>query len=143
MGADIVLAVDLNAVPHVLERFSDQQEPPSKQPPAAARAPLKDIPSAVTRLIEDTKRAVSDEIDKAKQRMNAQPHLFETAMAASDIVQMQIARARNMNCPPDILLTPDMRAAMPNAFDRADEFIEIGRQSVLAHADHLKRLLAG
>lgn len=140
LGADIVIAVDLNAVPRVLDRF----DPPPATPPALTpktQLPATTFSGAVSRLIEDTQAAVQRQIDFAKARADASPHLFETAYAAADIFQMHLARARAAADPPDIMLRPDMRDAMPTAFDRADEFIEEGRRALLAEADRIKELL--
>lgn len=140
LGAEIVIAVDLNAVPRVLDRFDT---PPATVPAVipADQHPAPGITGAVAKLIEDTKAAVRRQIDFAKARTHASPHLFETAYAAADIFQMHLARSRAENCPPDILLRPDMRDAMPTAFDRADEFIEEGRQALLAQRGQIKNLL--
>lgn len=141
LGADVVVAVDLNAVPRVLERF----DPPPPGPPALVpetQPPATTFTGAVTRLIDETQTAVQRQIDLAKARADAAPHLFETAYAAADIFQMHLARARAEIDPPDVMLKPDMRDAMPTAFDRADEFIEEGRRALLAEADRIKALLA-
>ena len=141
LGADVVVAVDLNAVPRVLERF----DPPPPGPPALvpeAQPPATTFTGAVSRLIDETQAAVQRQIDLAKARADAAPHLFETAYAAADIFQMHLARARAKADPPDVMLKPDMRDAMPTAFDRADEFIEEGRRALLAEADRIKALLA-
>lgn len=141
LGADVVVAVDLNAVPRVLERF----DPPPASPPALttkSQLPAKTLTGAVTKLIDETQAAVQRQIDFAKARAYASPHLFETAYAAADIFQMHLARARAIADPPDVMLKPDMRDAMPTAFDKADEFIEEGRQALLAEADQIKALLA-
>lgn len=141
LGADIVVAVDLNAVPRVLERF----DPPPPSPPALlpeTQPPATTFTGAVARLIDETQTAVQRQIDLAKARADASPHLFETAYAAADIFQMHLARARAKADPPDVMLKPDMRDAMPTAFDRADEFIEEGRRALLAEADRIKTLLA-
>lgn len=140
LGADVVVAVDLNAVPRVLDRF----DPPPASPPALtekSQLPATTFTGAVSRLIDDTQAAVQRQIDFAKARAHASPHLFETAYAAADIFQMHLARARAIADPPDVMLKPDMRDAMPTAFDRADEFIEEGRQALLTQADHIKTLL--
>ena len=141
LGADIVVAVDLNAVPRVLERF----DPPPPGPPAVIekpQAPATTFTGAVARLIDETQTAVQRQIDLAKARADASPHLFETAYAAADIFQMHLARARAKADPPDVMLKPDMRDAMPTAFDRADEFIEEGRRALMAEAGRIKTLLA-
>jgi len=136
LGADFVIGVDLNAVPKILTRFDTP--PPSVPVPVNKEkyaidkiTKAKSFSEAINFLIRDTRNALDREVARAKSRINARPHLFETGMAVSDIVQMQLGRARAKTEPADIMLEPDMRAALPNAFDRADEFIEIGRQALL------------
>ncbi len=139
MGADIVLAVDLNAVPRVLDWFDAPA--PSLPVSTPAPAPKPGLSGAVAKLIEETRGGVKRQFDLAKARADAAPHLFETAYAAADIFQMHLARARARTDPPDILLRPDMRDAMPTAFDRADEFIEEGRKGLLDVRTELEALL--
>ncbi len=139
MGADIVLSVDLNAVPRVLDRFGAAIAKPAAI--TAAPAPKPGLSGAVAKLIEDTRGGVRRQFDLAKARADAAPHLFETAYAAADIFQMHLARARARTDPPDILLRPDMRDAMPTSFDRADEFIEEGRKALQDVRGELETLL--
>ena len=141
LGADVVVAVDLNAVPNTLSRF----KPPDTTMPVPVPLGMKEKPKhlsdAVTQFINETRDMLSREVAMAKARLNARPHLFETGMAVADTIQMQISRARADSCPPDILLTPDMREARPNAFDRADEFIETGRKALMTQADEILQLM--
>ncbi|MEO1014580.1 MAG: patatin-like phospholipase family protein [Pseudomonadota bacterium] len=141
LGADIVVAVDLTAVPKVLERF----DPPPPSVPAVVKRPAVTAPAkltdAVTRLIEDTQRWVSDQLALARARQQARPQLFETAYATADIFQMHLSQARLQLDKPDVLLKPDMRDATPISFDRADEFIEEGRQALIAQRGAIERAL--
>ena len=141
LGADVVISVDLNGVPRVLDRF----DAPSASPPALVPAPPREpqsVSGAVAKLIEETRTAVQQQIDFAKARADATPKLFETAYASADIFQMQLARARAKSEPPDILLQPDMRDAMPTAFDRADEFIAEGKRTLMEQRHAIEKLLA-
>lgn len=140
LGADRIIAVDLAAVPNRLERFDGPAGLPAviPEPPPAEPG----VAGAVAKVIDDTRLAVRRQIDLAKAKAAARPQLFETAIAAADIFQMHLARARAMSDPPDILIEPDMRDAAPNAFDRADEFIEEGRRALLAKKDAIESLLA-
>lgn len=141
LGAEVVISVDLNAVPRVLDRFD---APPAGVPAIVPPAPLKPgVAGAVAKLIEDTQAAIRRQVDFARARADASPHLFETAYAAADIFQMHLARARARLDTPDILLRPDMRDALPMAFDRADEFIAEGRRALLAERARLEALLSG
>lgn len=149
LGAELVVSVDLTAVPRVLDRFNPppprvaDAAPPA--PPAAGddAAPAEtDLGAAVTRLIDETRRLVDQQIEQAKARARARPQLFETAYAAADIFQMHLARAHARVFPPDISIHPDMRDALPTAFDRADEFIAEGRRALLEKREEIERLLA-
>ncbi len=140
LGADVVISVDLNGVPRVLDRF----DPPAPGVPAVitqSTALKPGVSGAITKLIEDTQAAMRQQVEFAKARAKSSPRLFETAYAAADIFQMQLARANARANPPDILLQPDMRDAMPTAFDRADEFIEEGRNVLLAQRSKIEALL--
>lgn len=138
LGADIVICVDLNGVPRALDRFDRKAHPPT----STAETPVKPSPSnAVERLIKDTSAAIKRQIEHAKSNADAKPHLLETGYAAADIFQMHLARARMRAEPADLLLRPDMRDAMPTAFDRADEFIDVGYHAMIAEAGKLDVLL--
>jgi len=147
LGADVVVSVDLNAVPRVLDRFNPP--PPHTFPPPVLVSAGEPLPApettpleTVTKLIEDTRKLIDQQIEIAKLRARERPHLFETAYAAADIFQMHLARAHAAVSPPDICLEPDMRDALPTAFDRADEFIEEGRRAFLERREEIEELLA-
>ncbi|HNR77883.1 MAG TPA: patatin-like phospholipase family protein, partial [Parvularculaceae bacterium] len=115
LGADIVLSVDLNAIPRVLSRFNP---PPPGVPaldPLAAFSSPDSFSGAVTKFIEDTRSRIERQMAIAKSRAQSKPQLFETAYAAVDIFQMHLTRLRAETSPPDIHLTPDMRDALPNS----------------------------
>lgn len=142
LGADIVISVDLNAVPRVLSRFNP---PPASVPaldPPQQFEGADTFPGAVTKFLEETRNRIDRQMAIAKARAQAKPQLFETAYAAIDIFQTHLTRLRMETSPPDIHLTPDMRDALPNAFDRADEFVEEGRRVLLEKRDEIKALLA-
>lgn len=145
LGADVVISVDLNAVPRVLDRFKPRAPVASEapaQPPETTAAGASTLARAVSKLIDDTRRLIDQQVETAKARARSRPQLFETAYAAADIFQMHLARAHSRVTPPDISLEPDMRDALPTAFDRADEFIAKGRAALLERADDLFALLA-
>lgn len=140
MGADVVISVDLNAVPKVLDRLDG---PPASPPAVITQEPEPEtLTAAVSKLIDDTRAGIERQIEYAKARAGAKPHLFETAYAAADIFQMQLARARAKVDAPDILIKPDMRDAMPTAFDRADEFIAEGHRALMTKRREIEALLS-
>ncbi|MBY0422569.1 MAG: patatin-like phospholipase family protein, partial [Parvularculaceae bacterium] len=142
LGADVVISVDLNAVPRVLDRFSPPPlaapVPPPQTDPIAPAAPVK---PSIAKLIDETRKRVDEQIEAARARARESPQLFETAYAAADIFQMHLARARAIAAPADIYLAPDMRDALPTAFDRADEFIAEGRRALLEKRAEIESLL--
>lgn len=140
LGADIVISVDLNSVPKALDRFAERPGLPAVIEPGLPASP--GVTGAVAKLIDDTQRAIKQQFDRAKARADASPHLFETAFATADIFQMQLARMQTLIDKPDIILRPNMRDALPTAFDRADEFIEEGRSAMVAAVPRVKELLA-
>lgn len=139
LGADIVISVDLNANPRVLARFNP---PPPGVPAIDPQAEIDaTFPTTITTFIEQTRTRIDRQMAIAKARAQAKPQLFETAYAAIDIFQMHLTRMRSETSPPDIHLTPDMRDALPNAFDRADEFIEKGRVALMDKREEIEALL--
>jgi NTE family protein len=139
LGADIVVSVDLNANPRVLARFN----PPAPGLPALDQPSEIDqsFPKTITTFIEQTRSRIGRQMAIAKSRAQAKPQLFETAYAAVDIFQMHLTRLRSDLSPPDIHLTPDMRDALPNAFDRADEFIDKGRAALIDKREEILSLI--
>lgn len=143
LGADIVISVDLNANPRVLARFNSPSPsvPALDAPPPSA--PEGIFPGSIAKFIEETRSRIDRQMAVAKARAQAKPQLFETAYAAIDIFQMHLTRMRAETSPPDIHLTPDMRDALPNAFDRADEFIEKGRIALIDKCEEIRALMEG
>lgn len=132
LGADVVIAVDLTAVPKVLKRFDP---PPPSVPALIDRSPAPSperLTDAVAHLIDETRRWVDQQMAVAKAKQLSRPQVFETAYAAADIFQMHLSRARIALEKPDIVLKPDMRDATPTSFDQADDFIEKGRSALIA-----------
>ena len=141
LGADVTICVDLNAVPKTLDRF--EARPPGLPAVIPEGEPAEPgLQGAVTKLISDTQTAIQRQFHLAKSRVDASPHLFETAYATADIFQMHLAQAQMQIEKPDILLRPNMRDATPTAFDRADEFIEEGRLAMIARRRDLETLLS-
>lgn len=143
LGADIVISVDLNANPRVLSRFNP---PPPNVPaldPASDFSGGDVFSGSISAFIEQTRSRIDRQVAIARARAQAKPQLFETAYAAIDIFQMHLTRMRAETAPPDIHLTPDMRDALPNAFDRADEFVDKGRQALFAKRADIEALLRG
>ena len=141
LGAEKVIAVDLQARSRTLQRFEAPRTRAvvvrEQQPPPAPGI----LPPQITQLLHRTQTWVDEQVALAKSKMDAKPHFFETAIAASDIYQAQLARAKLALTTPDIIIAPDLRDFPPTAFDRPDEMIAVGYEETLALKDTLLALL--
>lgn len=140
LGADRVIAVDLNLSSAMIERFVRPTTrevvavPPSRVPGEAV------LPTAVTNFLRDTKDSVTHQLAMAKARSDASPHFFETVIATLDIMQSQLSEARAQVDVADIRIAPDMAKCPPAAFDRYDEYKALGYEATMARKDELMRL---
>ena len=138
LGADRVIAVDLNASAITLSRFD--------RPATRALVPLAEpeplpaegiLPEPVRAFFRDTRSFLEREVTMAKARVQAKPHLFETAAATIDIVQAHLAAARAQVDVADVRITPDLDGISPAAFDQHEEIAERGYLAAMAVQDQL------
>ena len=140
LGADRVIAVDLNLASHMIERFVRSESRavvPVESDPVPGEAVL---PRAVTDFIRGTRDSVAHQLAMAKARSDSSPHLMETVIATLDTMQSQLAEARAQVDIADIRIAPDMANAPPAAFDRFEEYKALGYEAAMARKDELMRL---
>lgn len=131
MGADIVLAVNLNG--GIAARRRPQPVPamlPAEQgaDSRGLSALLRGGPSTlVPQLLRETNRA---------------PGYFEVLVGAVNIMQDQITRTRLAGDPPDILVQPRLAQVGVLEFNRAPETIAAGESAMQALLPALQQLLA-
>ena len=138
LGADRIIAVDLNATAITLSRFdrpTTREVVPVASPPAVKEDGF--LPEAVAALIRDTRGYLQREISLAKARAMAKPQLFETAAATMDIVQAHLAAARAKIDVADVRLTPRLDDISPAAFDRHEEIEERGYEAAMEAKEQL------
>ncbi len=144
LGAQRVIAVDLNAAAITLSRF----DRPTTREVVPVEAP-KDIrgdgliPKEVATFIRDTQSFVQREISMARAKALSKPQLLETAAATMDIVQAHLAAALAKIDVADVRLTPKLDDISPAAFDRHDEIEERGYQAAMAAKEELLLLAHG
>ncbi len=140
LGADRVIAVDLNAVTLALTRFNR----PETRAVVAVESETYNSEGFLAP-VEGFFRAQSQDLARrlalAKAKARAEPQFLETVFATIDIVQAQLAEARAKVDIADLRLTPDLSIASAAAFDEWEAFEEIGYASAMARADEI-RLLA-
>lgn len=124
MGADIVIAVNLNS-----DRPTSKERAESRKSRLALSLPQSEI-------IEK----ISDTITPIRERLETilpfgsdtdeNPGMFETMNAAIDIMQDRITRSRLAGDPPEILISPHLANMGLLEFDQASPAIEAGHAAV-------------
>lgn len=123
MGADVVIAVDLNS--DVLGRYL----PEAEQAPESGQAQRGDslmqrLQASLAGLLPP--RAAND------APVPEMPSMFAVLASSLNIMQVRIARSRMAGEPPDALITPRLGHMSLYDFHRGAEAIEEGRRAVVA-----------
>ena len=142
LGADRVISVDLNSVERHIARF-DRPKTRAVVPVEPTHIPGETVmPKLVSDLIRGTADAIGHQLAMAKAKSDSSPHFVETVIATLDIMQTQLAEARAQVDIADLRIAPDMTNAPPNAFDRYEEYRQLGYDAAMAQADGIKALAA-
>jgi NTE family protein len=129
LGADIVIAVDLNSE-LVGRRFSDSDTGVNSSPTAPA------VPAQVPRWLMD---AVGPILQRVFQAGPDYPSYFEVLANSLNIMQDRITRTRLAGDPPDVLLCPRLGEFSWLDFHRVDEAIAEGLACVQAAEPMIRR----
>jgi len=126
MGAEIVIAVDLNATLMWREEELGWQSPPEAMPKAE---------QSDNQFIQQVKKLTDklwpDNLGKALLKSRDEvPSILEVLSRSLNIMQLRISRSRMAGDPPDILLTPRLHDIDMLDFHRAAECIEEGENAV-------------
>ena len=117
LGADVVIAVDLNA--ELLgRRFADSDDEEEATMPVTT--------AAASRLPKWLKEALGPVLAHVVQSGPSSPSFFEVLANTLNIMQDRITRARLAGEPPDILLRPRLGKFSWFDFHRASEAIAVG-----------------
>lgn len=123
MGADVVIAVNLNSEIAALPRPINT---PSKPPQPLAHI-LSQISARFGWKPDPRTRLVAAQL---AEEPHAYPNVLEVIAGSIDIMQDRITRARLAGDPPDILIAPRLGHIGILEFDRAEEVIAIGYDTV-------------
>ena len=146
MGADIVIAVDLNS--DILHR--------NMHPLAVVREPQADAPEAVgtdpavpepeparngdwMRRLKFWGPGSGDAVAVPVPRV---PSMLDVVMTSVNIMQMRITRSRMAGDPPEVVVAPALGHLGLLDFHRAAEAIEEGRRAARAALPQLRRFMA-
>jgi len=151
MGADIVIAVSLNADFRPQAAEANQQEHEQNQQKTT------DFFSKSQAQIQqwfkgngEKDKGVGDENDQSAEpeaespptvvatKKSPAPSMIGVMSSSLDILQARVTRSRLAGEPPDILIEPQLQAFSMMEFFRAQELLEEGRNSVLRIAEQIK-----
>ena len=126
LGADIIIAVNLNG--DLVGKHT--------HPSLIQKAPKKTTThlDVLDRLFKEVPSSISKNLMKIAPDLlvsgSKSPGYFDVGASAINIMQDQITRSRLAGEPPHIMLTPQLRDLGLLEFNRAEEAIEEGRNSV-------------
>lgn len=131
LGADLVIAVDLNTT--LLAKRVDE---PAPAPPPVLPPPA---PEGEERTWQRAMRDMASELQEwiagasRRDKRDLPPSMFEVMGATIDIMTIRITRSRMAGDPPEVLIAPRLPEFAMFDFHRAREAIEEGRRAT-AHA---------
>ncbi|ACI99103.1 patatin-like phospholipase family protein [Rhodospirillum centenum] len=149
MGADVVIAVNLNGDLSTLPRLAAataaaaipgaataEAVPPDTAPPLVStgmprlgEGPFAQMLGRVTATVGERTRSLAQQVLGEKQPM---PNVLEILAGSIDIMQDRITRSRLAGEPPDVLIQPRLGHIGILDFDRAEELIAIGHAAAVA-----------
>jgi len=145
MGADIVIAVDLNS--DILHRHMQ----PLVQPPGRevqAHEPAPDAPALQAEEAAagqggwmERVRAWMPGTDAAGAAPPRAPSMLDVMLTSVNIMQMRITRSRMAGDPPEMVVAPQLAQMELLDFHRAPEAIAEGRRATLAALPQLRRYM--
>lgn len=136
MGAEVVVAVNLNSELSTLPRLAKPVEPPA---PVAGPVPgssgdstshpVAEFLAKVGATVGERTRALAAQL---KGEREPAPSVVEVVAGSIDIMQDRITRSRLAGDPPDVLIAPRLGHIGILDFDRGKELVEIGYAAAMA-----------
>jgi len=130
MGADIVIAVNLNS-----ELTGNKARASGRENRLALNLPQSELIQKIVDTLSPIRKRIGN-ILPPDNEAERPPGMFGTMTASIDIMQDRITKSRLAGDPPDILISPHLAQMGLLEFDRAEEAIEEGAEAV-------ERALAG
>lgn len=143
LGADVVIAVDLNA-----DIVGKHGRPPRPEAPVKTQTLPNDsvaneheiFSSDLFGSLKDTIKDYSSSLFPEQQSSEAPqtPGFFDTISGSVNIMQDRITRSRMAGDPPDVLISPRLAHISLMEFYRAEEVIQSGYDLTLKQLDQIK-----
>ena len=124
MGADIVIAVNLNS-----ELTGNKARSEGRETRLALNLPQNELIKKFIDSMAPVKQRVEAILPSSDEDPPI-PGIFETMTSAIDIMQDRITKSRLAGDPPDILISPHLAHMGLLEFDRSEEAIEEGLEAV-------------
>src|SRR5690606_9887008 len=142
MGADIVIAVDLNS--DILHRHMHPlavvREPQASVPTDAAPVPGPEpVPEPL--VSTDWMRRLKFWAPASGQAPPPKPSALDVIMTGVNIMQMRITRSRMAGDPPEVVIAPRLAHLGLLDFHRASEAIAEGRRAAHASLPQLRQFM--
>jgi len=145
MGADIVIAVNLNS--ELIGRHffvHNNEDGTSDEESERQLAAIEENDSTVARWAVRMKAGFGVRLDSyissLRKKESPDPGLFDVIAGSLDIMQDRITRSRMAGEPPDVLITPRLGHIGLMDFDLASESIREGRAATLRKTAELEHL---
>lgn len=146
LGADVVIAVDLNsdivgkhsratAEEVAVKKAKDVSKKINQDPDGK---PSNDLFGSLKETIQDYSSTLFPEQENEAPEA---PGLFDTIAGSVNIMQDRITRSRMAGDPPDVLLSPRLAHISLMEFYRAEEVIQIGYDLTLKQLDQIKQAM--
>ncbi|AKJ64491.1 patatin-like phospholipase family protein [Kiritimatiella glycovorans] len=124
MGADRVIAVEINSAPRWNERTGDDTPAWTQSPAAPPGNTFEKFRTAIDDLFSHRSSAAPSWLEQGEG-----PNLFEVLGLSIQIMEARICDARFRDHPPDLLIRPEMPGIQLLDFVKADRAIEAGRRA--------------
>ncbi len=138
MGADIVIAVNLNS-----ELVGNRVRGESRKKRLSSAIPQSPLLQNILTALSPIKERMDAMTLEYSENEKRTPNIFEVMTGSIDIMQDRITKSRLAGDPPEVLISPHLAHMGLLEFDRADEAIEEGVLAVRSacHAGAFKSYL--
>ncbi len=140
MGADIVIAVDLNNT-LTSRRIKEKQPPETEKRTENNHEPRGELLKKLTQYYENAGVGFKSKINELLKRESATPELMDTVLTSIELMQQRITRVNLAVNPPDILIQPRLGEIKRLDFDQVGHVIEEGYLGMMEKIEDIKLLL--
>ena len=140
MGADIVIAVDLNSK-LTSRRIMENRTPKIDTKLENNHEPKGELLQKLTRYYESAGAGFKSKINELLKRESATPELMDTVLTSIELMQQRITRVNLAVDPPDILIQPRLGEIKRLDFDQVEHLIEEGYLAMTKKIEDILLLL--